>query len=382
MSSIETIKEAVDQLGHAWEEFKQTNDERGSRDEAKLSRLSEEIERLETALLRGPTSAGEPAPLDRASREHRGAFLAYLRKGHDERLSEFEAKALSAGSDPEGGYLVPAASSDRIVKKVFETSPIRQVASVIEISSDRLELLIDKDETATGGWVAETAARTETATPQLAKHTIPVHEQYSEPRASQKLLDDSAIDAEVWLMEKVAEKFARTENTGFVAGDGVGRPRGFLSYPAGSAWEQIEQINSGNASALTVDGLIDLQNALKVEYQGNAVWLMKRATVAAIRKLKDSQNQYLWQPMLQVGQPATLLGQPVHFADDMPGVAANALAVAYGDFRSGYQIVDRIGIRVLRDPFTAKPQVKFYTTKRVGGDVVNFEAIKLQKVAA
>lgn len=381
-NSIESIKQAVDELGHAWEEFKKTNDNRLHRDEDKLARIEDEIERLETALNRSASVPGEEHEADGPAREHREAFAAYLRKGQDARLSAFESKALSVGSDPDGGYLVPAATAEKIVKRIFETSPIRTVASVMEIGSDRVEFLVDKDEAETGGWVAETGVRAETATPQLAKHTIAVHEQYAEPRASQKLLDDSAIDAEAWLMEKVADKFARTENAAFVAGDGAGKPRGFLTYPAGTGWEEIEQLNSGAAAGLTADGLIDLQNALKPAYQANAAWLMKRASVREIRKLKDLDGQYLWQPGLGQGEPALLLGHPIVMADDMPGVAANALALAYGDFRSGYQIVDRIGIRVLRDPFTAKPQVKFYTTKRVGGDVVNFEAIKLQKIAA
>lgn len=380
-NSIETIRQAVDQLGHAWEAFKETNDSRLHRDEEKLARIEDEIERLETALKRSATPTAEGDEPGGQTREHREAFAAYLRKGHDERLAAFESKALAVGSDPDGGYLAPTTTAAGIVKKIFETSPIRSVAAVMEIGSDRVEFLVDKDEAGSGGWVAETGVRTETATPQLAKHTIQVHEQYAEPRASQKLLDDAAIDAEAWLMEKVAEKFARTENAAFVTGDGAGKPRGFLTYPAGTGWEEIEQVSSGAAGGLTADGLIDLQNALKTAYQANAAWLMKRATVREIRKLKDLDGQYLWQPGLGQGEPALLLGHPIVMADDMPAVAANALAVAYGDFRSGYQIVDRIGIRVLRDPFTAKPQVKFYTTKRVGGDVVNFEAIKLQKIA-
>jgi len=271
--------------------------------------------------------------------------------------------------------------SGRIVATVFESSPVRAVAAVETIGSDSLELLVDKDE-AGAGWVAETEARAETASPDLAKIAIPAHEIYAEPRATQKLIDDASIDVETWLAGKVAEKFARTENTAFVNGSGVGQPRGFLTYPAGTAWGQIEQINSGSAGAVTADGLLDLQHALKEAHGAGAVWLANRLVLRDIRKLKDANGQYLWQPGLRLDGQETLLGRPIHAASDMPVAAANSLSVAIGDFRSGYQIVDRIGIRVLRDPFTAKPYVKFYTTKRVGGDVVDFQAIKLQKLAA
>lgn len=382
--NIQSVKEAVDQLGRAWEEFKAVSCDRFQRDETKLDRIQDELDRLETALNRTVRETGVPERevLAQSEREHKEAFLTYLRKGFEEGLPAFERKALSVGSDPDGGYLVPATMADRIVTRIFESSPLRQVANVLQISTDRVEFLVDKDEAASGGWVGETETRVETATPQLAKHTIAVHEQFAEPRASQKLLDDAAIDVESWLVGKVTDKFARTENAAFVNGDGVAKPRGFTTYPAGTAWEQVEQISSGDASALTADGLIDLQNALKTPYQQRALWVMTRASVRDIRKLKDLDGQYLWQPGLAQDQPPLLLGHPILMADDMPGVAANALALAYGDFSAGYQIVDRIGIRVLRDPFTAKPQVKFYTIKRVGGDVVNFEAIKLQKVAA
>lgn len=392
------IKAAVDELASAFEQFKAANDEAlkqkadlGAIDaltESKLARLDGEIDRLRdgldrtrASLNRSAREATGAAGEDPAAPEHKAAFRAYLRTGDAAELTRIERKTLSVGADPEGGYLVTPEVSERIVSTIFETSPVRALAAVESISTDSLELLVDKAD-AGAGWVAETEARAETTSPDLAKINIPVHEIYAEPRATQKLIDDSSIDIETWLTGKVADKFARTEATAFVNGTGVGQPRGFLTYPAGTDWGQIEQVNSGGAGVVKADGLIDLQHSLKEGYGANAVWLVNRLVVRDIRKLKDSQNQYLWEPGLKIDGHETLLGRPIHTATDMPVAAADSLSVAYGDFGRAYQVVDRVGVRVLRDPFTAKPYVKFYTTKRVGGDVVNFEAIKLQKLAA
>ena len=396
------VKPAVDALAATFGQFKAANDEalaqkadRGAVDaltEAKVARLDGEIERLRDGLDRTRASLNRPArgaapgfrgdfPGDPRVAEHKAAFGAYLRHGDDAGLALIEKKALSVGSDPEAGYLVTPRMSETIVATVFETSPVRAVAAAETISSDSLEMLVDKDEAA-AGWVGEAEARPETDAPDLAKVVIPAHEIYAEPRATQKLVDDSSIDIEAWLAAKVAEKFSRMEASAFVNGTGVGQPRGFLSYAAGTAWGQIEQVNSGAAGAVAADGLLDLQHSLKEGYAANAAWLVNRLILRDIRKLKDADNQYLWQPGLQIGGHDTLLGRPIHAATDLPVAAANSLSIAYGDFRAGYQIVDRVGVRVLRDPFTAKPFVKFYTTKRVGGDVVNFESIKLQKLAA
>jgi len=205
----------------------------------------------------------------------------------------------------------------------------------------------------------------------------------AKPKASQKLLDDAFVNVEAWLAEKVGEKFARTEATAFVSGDGVNKPRGILTYTAGDGFEMIEQIVSGAAAdisaANTADGLINLVMSLKAPYKAGAAFLMERATVKAVRKLKDTQGQYFWQPSLTAGNPDMIMGFPVYEADDMETIGANALPIAFGNFKVGYQIVDRFGIRTLRDPYSAKPYVEFYTTKRVGGGVKNFEAIKLLK---
>lgn len=391
------VKQAVDSLGRTFAEFRAANDEalrqkadRGSSDpitEHKIERINDEldtlrdrIDRTQAALNRRVAPGLNPRRADDVPDEHKSAFDDYVRKGNETTLAAFERKALSVGSDREGGYAVPAQLSATIIKTIRESSPIRALAGVETIATDSLELLVDKDEAGVG-WVAETATRVETTAPDLAKIIIPVHEMYAEPRATQKLIDDASIDIEAWLAEKAAERFARLEATAFVNGNGVGQPRGILTYAAGTAWGQIEQLNSGSAGAVTADGLINLQGALIAEYGGNATWVVNRLVLRDIRKLKDSQNQYLWQPGLGENTPESLLGRPIVKASDMPVAASNSLSVVLADFKRAYQIVDRTGIRVLRDPFTAKPYVKFYTTKRVGGDVVNFEAIKIQKLA-
>ncbi len=306
------------------------------------------------------------------------SFGLYLRSKDDRTI---EAKALSVGSDPDGGQLVPTAVSNRIITQVYETSPVRQVATVETIGSDSWEVPNDLGEF-DSGWVGETEGRPETNTSQIGTLKIPVHEIYAKPKATQKLLEDASVNIEAWLSRKVADRFARQEATAFVTGNGVKKPRGFLTYPNGTSGAKIEQIASGNATAITADGLINLMISLKDFYAAGAVWMMKRATVGAVMLLKDGNGQYMWRPGLDAGKPSMLLGSPVYQANDMPAVAGGALPVAYGNFREGYTVVDRLGITVLRDPYSAKPFVEFYSRKRVGGDVVNFEAFKLMVVAA
>jgi len=312
---------------------------------------------------------------------YKAAFDKFLRKG-EEVMNVDERKALSVGSDPDGGYVVNPDLSGRIVMKVFESSPMRAYASIQVISSDALEGLFDLNE-ASSGWVGEEDSRAETNTPQLGKWRIPVHELYAKPKATQKLLDDGSINMEAWLASKVAEKFARDEANAFVVGNGVNKPRGFLTYTAGTTLPgTIEQFPTGASAALASapdggDALINALYGLKQQYRANATWFMNRATTRLVRRAKDSDGAYIWSPGIQAGQPATLLGYPVAAFEDMPDPAASSLSIAVGDMREAYQIVDRLGIRTLRDPYSAKPYVEFYTTKRVGGDVVNFEAIKL-----
>lgn len=317
---------------------------------------------------------------------YKQAFDTFLRKG-DEIIGADEKKALSVGTDPDGGYVVHPDMSGAIVTKVFETSPMRAYASIQVISTDALEGLYDLEEAASG-WVGETDARSETGTPQLGKWRIPVHELYAKPKATQKILDDAEINMEAWLATKVSEKFARDEAAAFVNGSGVNKPRGFLTYPDGTTLPgTIERINTGANGAFDAapnggDALIDALYGLKAQYRANATWFMNRATTKLARKLKDSDGAYLWSPGIAAGQPASLLGYPIAAFEDMPNPATGSLSIAVGDMRAAYQIVDRVGIRTLRDPYSAKPYVEFYTTKRVGGDVINFEAIKLIEFSA
>jgi len=240
------------------------------------------------------------------------------------------------------------------------------------------------------GWVAETAARPQTNTPQLAEMSFPTMELYAMPAATQGLLDDSAVDIEAWIAAEVDVAFAEQEGTAFISGDGVNKPKGVLAYEtvanASYAWGKIGYLATGAAGAFAstgpLDVLIDTIYSLKAGHRQNGRFLMNRKTQASLRRFKDTTGNYIWQPPASAGQAAALMGFPVAEAEDMPDVAANSMAIAFGDFRAGYLVVDRTGIRILRDPYSAKPYVLFYTTKRVGGGVQNFEAIKLVKFAA
>lgn len=336
------------------------------------------------------SSAGTPITVDEYKNYHSG-FFNLMRKGNVELLSDAERKAMVAGDDSNGGYLLPPTTVGRAVARIFELSPIRAIAGVQPISTDAMEGVYDNDEAAYG-WVGETGSRSDTNTPTLGKYRIEAHECYAAPKASQKLIDDSAVDIENWLAMKVADKFARGEGEKFVAGTGVAQPRGFTTYTTAATgdatrtWGEMEHVVTGANGAFhttQADPLFDLIGAFKPGYLANARWVTRREVITAIRKFKTTTTlEYIWQPGLQVGQPDRLLGYPIVIAQDMPTIATGSLSMAFGDFREGYQIVDRVGIRTLRDPYTSKPYVIFYSTKRVGGAVLNFEAIKFIKFSA
>lgn len=321
-------------------------------------------------------------------RAYKSAFNAFLRK--DSRvLTADEVKALSIGDDANGGFLVHADMTGRMVQRVYDLSPIRQIASVQQITGDALEGIEDNDEAA-AGWVGETQTRAETNTPQVGKYRIPCAEMYAKPKASQNHLDDAAYDIEGWLSMKIGDKFARLEGNAFCVGDGVVKPRGFTTYTmveangtdqfANGTLYFVKSGASGAFHTTQADPLFDLIAQFKPWHLMNATWVTRRTIIAAIRKFKTTNTlEYIWQPGLQLGQPDRLLGYPITMAEDMPALAANSLSMALGNFKEGYQIVDRFGIRMLRDPYTDKPYVQFYTTKRTGGAVVNFQAIKFIK---
>lgn len=310
----------------------------------------------------------------------------FLREGK-ESLDAAELKTMLVGSDPDGGYFVTPDITGRIVKKVYETSPFRQVASVQVIGTDALEGIEDLGD-AGAGYAGETSQGSDTTTPQVGKWRIPVYWLDTEPKSTQQLLDDANVDVEGWLAAKVGNKLGRFENAEFINGT-AGKIRGLTSYTmaadsgTGVTWGSIGYAYTGVSGdfAATVKGdkLIDLMGLLKTEYLVNAQFMANRGTITAIRKFKDGSGNYMWQPSFVLGMPETILGHGVVRAEDMPAMAANSLSLAFGDFRTAYQIVDRQGIRVLRDMYTSKPYVKFYTTKRTGGGVVNFEAVKFLK---
>lgn len=400
LEELKELKDVIEEKGRLWTQYKKDNDKRLDDLEARgeesgetkerfekmdkaMDEITDKAEALETAMKRRQTQHldvdGKELTPEQA--EHKDAINAYARKGFD-RLSDTEKKSLAANSDPDGGFFVRPEISNEILKTVTETSAIRSVASVITIGSGSFEQPKRTSAHTGATWSGETGSPDDSVGPKVGILTIFAHMLSADPKASQTLLDDSEVSIEQWLADEVALDFAVTENTAFVLGNGNSKPRGFLTYPAGTDDDQIEQIDSGSSGAILGDGLIDLQVALKEEYQLNATWIMQRATVGAIRKLKSSDLEYIWQPGLRAGESDLLLGRPILKANDMPAIAADSLSIAYGDFRRGYKIVDRKGISILRNPYTARPFVTFFTTKRVGGDVTINEAIKIQKLAA
>ena len=387
----------------AFEAFREANDERLTEIErrsaadpvtseklARIDRALDETKRTidQLALKAARPPLGATGPRSAAALQHKTAFDGYVRKGESHLLRDLEAKALSVGSDPDGGYLVPEETERAVNAAVKNISPIRAIAGVRQVSGSVLKVPFATSG-ADSGWVGETAARPQTGTPALAELAYPTMELYAMPAATQSLLDDSVVNIDEWLALEVQDAFARQEGTAFVTGDGINKPKGFLAYTTvanGSwTWGNIGTIASGAAGAFPAsdpgDKLIDLVYAVKAGYRTNAHFVMNRATQSVIRKMKDADGTYLWQPSLEAGTPSTLLGYPIAESEDMPDIAANSLSLAFGDFSRGYLIVDRVGIRVLRDPYSAKPYVLFYTTKRVGVGVQDFDAIKLMKFA-
>jgi len=394
------IGAAFDDFMSAFEGFKDANDERLRQIESRMGAdvvMAEKVDRISRALdeqkkamdrlilkRARPELGGAPAaPL---ALEHKEAFDAYLRSGDDRQLKAIEQKAMSYGSAADGGYLVPAVIEQEIGRKLAQISPIRSIATVRQVSS----AVLKKPFAVTGpavGWVAETAARAQTNSPTLDELQFPTAELYAMPAATPALLEDSVVDLDRWISSEIETAFAEQEGSAFVSGDGTNKPKGFLSYTkaAESAWEwgKIGYVATGKAGDFAdddpADVLIDTIYALKAGYRQNASWVMNRRTQAALRKLKDGEGNYLWQPPAAPGGRAMLMGFQVVESEDMPNIATDATPVAFGDFARGYLVVDRTGVRVLRDPYSAKPYVLFYTTKRVGGGVQDFDAIKLVK---
>jgi HK97 family phage major capsid protein len=344
------------------------------------------------AMLSAKSIAATRPPLERAvdhEAPHKRAFAAYLRSGDDEGFRGLEGKALNSQVAAEGGYLVDPQTAAEIVGVLRSSASVRAIANVVSVEATAFDVLVDHTEIG-AGWASETTATAETDTPRVDRITIPLHELAAMPKASQRLLDDSAFDVEGWLAQRIADKFSRAEAAAFVAGDGQEKPTGFLTYPKIDndiwAWGSLGYVPTGEdgdfSASDPADAIVDLVYALGARYRANAAFVMNSKTAGAVRKMKDADGRFLWSDSLAASEPARLMGYPVLVAEDMPDIAQGAFAIAFGDFRAGYTIAERPDLRILRDPFSAKPYVLFYATKRVGGDVSDFAAIKLLKFAA
>ena len=410
MSSEVLVK--IDEIGKAWEATKATQDQI----EAKIAKGEGEASELKAQMAKIDADLNSALDLKKrmeeleASTKRIADNVELAHKKADEKgidlkaygdalkkmvksnwnakgvsLSDAEAKALSSGVDADGGYTIEPFLGD-MTAIMFDTSPMRSLATTIQIGSETYKEIID-DAEASAGWVAETAARPVTNTPTFNQVLIDAHEMYAFPTATEAVLEDSRFDLAPWLQMKVRNKFARLEATGFVTGSGTGQPKGITAYTTKTSnadqytFDQLGTVAAAGAAAITTDELVDLRTLLQPMYRPNAYYVFNRATEGYIRKLKDGDGNYIWQPSYQLGTPDTLLGQRVSVFEDMPDIATGAVSVALGDFRSGYTIVDRVGISVLEDPYTQKPYRGFYIRKRVGGGVVDFNAIKLLEQA-
>lgn len=400
------IKEALDSHSKALEEFVKKTDEQLAALKKKVEDplLEEEVKKITTTLQEEKAKvealrlAEARPPLDPGQRkysaeelEHKRGFEGYFRKGNDTNLRELEQKALSVGTDPDGGYTVPVQMEAAIDRVITEISPIRQIARVVNVSSASYKKMVSQGG-ATSGWVGEQTSRPETNTPTLSTLEYPVMEMYANPAATQSILDDSAINIETWLAEEVAVEFAQQEGNAYVNGDGANKPQGFLSYPkiANDSWSwgnvgyvatgvSGDWADSSSDPGAEITNIVDLVYALKPAFRGNARFVANRTTIANVMKLRDADGRQLWSSGLREGEPDRLMSYPIMEDEEMPAIAADSYSLAFGDFRRGYIIVDRIGVRVLRDPYSSKPYIQFYTTKRTGGGIGHFEAIKLLK---
>ncbi len=395
------IDENHDVFLNVFEAFKETNDERLAQIERrmvadvvttdKLDRINRVLDEYKTTVDHLVLKASRPHrgggfPQTGASAEHKTAFESYMRRGETGSLRRLEEKALSAGTDADGGYLVPDEVEASVMRALREASPIRAISGVRQVSGNSYKKPFAITGAATG-WVAETGTRAQTNSPTLAELAFPTMELYAMPAATQTLLEDAAVNIDEWVAEEVRIAFAEQENAAFVNGDGVNKPKGFLSYAkvadASWSWGEIGYLATGISgdfpASSPADKLIDLVYTLKSSYRANAHWVMNRSTQAQIRKIKDGDGNYIWRPGEQVGQGATLMTFPIAETEDMPEIGEDSFSIAFGDFGRGYLVVDRLGIRILRDPYSSKPYVLFYTTKRVGGGVQDFHAIKLLK---
>jgi len=402
----EEIKGLIMEMGKAFEQFKAANDariaeieKRGHADpllvekvekaSAGVGEISAEMKRrldaIEVEMAKRDFPAGGRAA-DATKMAHAEAFTKWFRKGVDAGLRDLEVRAgLSTMSDPDAGFLVPEEMEAGIDRVVGTVSAMRRLASVRVIGTDTYKKLVSQGGTG-AGWVGEKASRTETDTPTLAEIAINAKELYANPAATQAILDDARIDIGAWLADEVSVEFAEQEGAALINGNGVEKPKGINAYTkvanASYAWGKVGYIATGSNAIGNADCLFDLMHALKPAYRAGAAWLMNDATLNKIRQMKDGEGNYLWRPGLEMGAPETLLGKPVETDDNVDDIGSGKYPVYFANFRRAYLILDRFGIRVLRNPYLNPPYVYFYTTKRVGGGIVMYEAIKALKTYA
>jgi HK97 family phage major capsid protein len=352
-----------------------------------VTALKAELDVLKAKIASGTIQGQRPA-LDGVKSNDANMFIEqYLRRGIETGL---ETKAIGSSSDSIGGYAVPKEIDEQIDSTLNAISPIRSIANVVKVGSAGYRKLIASGGTPSG-WAGYEADRPETGTPAFTEIVPASGELYANPAASQQMLDDAMFDVEAWLAQEIASEFARAEGAAFVAGSGVNQPLGFLSSPTLAALDGVRPMGTlqtigtgvagGFAASDPEDVLIDLVQSLRSSYRQGAVFVMNSATAAEIRKFRTADGAFMFQPSLAAGQPATLLGYPLIEAEDMPDIAAGSLSIAFGNFKAGYVVAERNATTILRDPYTNKPYVHFYATKRVGGQVVNSESIKLLQFA-
>ncbi len=395
-----TIREAQSNLMGTFAAFKEANDERLGAIERKVAGdilLEEKVDRIDRALSQAQSSLDRLALMNArpqignapsTNNEEKTAWSNFMRKGDEAALARIEAKSLSTSVPSDGGHIAPPEVQAVIERTLANISPLRRIASVRPTNSGNFRKPVSVSAAAVG-WVAETGARAVTNTPSLELLSFPMGELYALAAATQTLLEDTAVDIDAWLAAEIAQSFASAEGVAFISGDGVNKPKGILANPIVAdntqTYGNLGYIATGVAGAFATtnpaDKIVDLTYAPRTPYRANASFLMNRRTLGQVRKFKDSTGNYIWQPSLVAGQPTTLLGFNVYECEDMPDVAANSHSIAFGDFEKGYLIVDRTDVRVLRDPYSNKPFVLFYVTKRVGGGVQDFDAIKLLKFA-
>jgi HK97 family phage major capsid protein len=374
-SAAEEVREAVTGFVQDFKGFQAEMTTKLQQTEERMTMLDRKMTLPARTPLGGAVDAGAP---------HQKAMNAYIRNGDDDGLRglEMESKSMSSAVNSDGGYLVDPQTSDRVKSVLNATASIRAIASVVQVEATSYDVLVDHADVG-AGWATEAGTVGETDTPQIDRITVQLHELSALPKASQRLLDDSAFDIEGWLAGRIADKFSRAEAAAFISGDGIDKPKGLLAHSTVDndvwTWGNLGYVPTGVDGEVTADAVVDLVYALGAQYRASASFVMSSKTAGRVRKLKDLDGRFLWSDGLAQGEPARLMGYPVLVAEDMPDVATDSFSVAFGDFAAGYTVAERPDLRILRDPFSAKPHVLFYATKRVGGDVSDFAAIKLLK---